>query len=672
MGADRVRIGGFTHTNGVPDNGGSGGGVSLSISEESTPLLRKRARTASVVGLPPAVEVTRRCSFGDRNLTPSSTMLDRLLFCYDQRPLKQTGYFLRPTHSSAHLLSDSDATSSDSSSSHGYQSEDDADDLHLELSPDSSIAPAPNRPLNALQRSYTADVIDRTPGIHKGGLCSPLPGVGGDIALTGACYVRLLSDDTPLPKAFDVKCRTAFKNVEKSGSSLSRKYSTNSSIGSPDSVVLYNEVSIAGGYSIKSDVVLNGWPVWVGDKMVIASSYDGRWCFARSVRNVNMNNYLAVSALPHGGVLPNEYSSSWLDKGGTLIQSLSLTLPPTEFLLLTGWASLVIGVTFMSAIGPFASQINVNGYLLGCWIAQAMFVCFLLLSSVNAFTKRKSKGETSIRWLFRWRVKPKTKEIYPHRTSPEAGLGGLPVVLLAGISSGIGSGSWTLSFSLTPIPLAYLFASLAPSVIVFFRLLAPSAGVHPARLEVLGVLIGVLGGVITCVGSLSGSAFGISLMGGNLLAMVCSVTNAICGMCGKYASCISTVVYLTVVCFLSGLTQAVFSAVFVPELSFDTHPTHGVFGWMNPQWHPSFLFVVISFVVGQWGLFFFLQVGTALQQATVMTTQPIIATILGVAVLGTQQTWPSISVIFGGLVTIVGSLCVIIGGQRHEIPSGKR
>eukprot|EP01061_Rhynchopus_euleeides_P008232 TRINITY_DN1728_c0_g1_i1.p1 TRINITY_DN1728_c0_g1~~TRINITY_DN1728_c0_g1_i1.p1 ORF type:complete len:691 (+),score=225.43 TRINITY_DN1728_c0_g1_i1:171-2243(+) len=655
--------------------------------EESAPLLRRRARTGSGRGFLPNAggASSRALGFGSRNIGKNSTILDRLLYCYDQRPLKQSGFWLRPSRSTVHLCEDDlVVVSSDSEDDERYFSPTQVHGIGFDSQEGTPPETSEGGP-KAVQklRSFTApdQVVDRTlPETRlERQVSSPIypQDILTDISLSGLCYVRLLSNDAPLPKVIDVESTKNITAGARDTLYASDIYCTIPDLSDGDGgsggfvqpgrrrSMPEKVINLTGSYRIKNDTVLNGWPVWMDadSRVVLASTPDAKWCFAKSVRAINAKYYYAQTVDPHQGDLPNEYKGFWLEgKNGTSLPGLSISLPPTEFLLVMGWLALVVGVTFMSAIGPFASRIAVNGYLLGCWVAQAMSLCFLALSIAFLAVARRHEGRstTSPLWLLRWR-----NSSDPEDNSP----GGLPVLLLSGVCSGLGSGCWTLSFSLTPIPLAYLFASFGPSVIVFFRMLAPSAGVPPARLEVMGVAIGVIGCLITCVGSLTGtSGFGLVQLGGNILAFVCSVTNAVCGMCGKYASCVPTVLYLTGVCVLSGLTQLVLSYLFLP-VSFDTHPTTGVFGWLNPVWYPNFILIVISFVVGQWGLFFFLQVGTALQQATVMTSQPVITTILGVAVLGTQSDWPNLYIMLGGVITILGSLLVIVGGQHHEIPS---
>eukprot|EP01063_Lacrimia_lanifica_P033189 TRINITY_DN5842_c2_g1_i1.p1 TRINITY_DN5842_c2_g1~~TRINITY_DN5842_c2_g1_i1.p1 ORF type:complete len:590 (+),score=51.19 TRINITY_DN5842_c2_g1_i1:91-1860(+) len=566
------------------------------VLSEGTPLLDQPMRGRSFT------EKRRRHGSGRRTVgvqsrldLGSSTMLDRLVYCYDQTPPKKTGFVLKPSLSCAHLGTP--------------HVEDTGVPLHVSIS-------------------------------------SPLVGPDAEMRLLPDCYARLAVGDAP-------------RHLEVAAPWLLQKQ------------------NVSGLYTLRGDVSRHGWPVWEleleddesGDEagefvsdtsVLLSSSKDGVWVVRT---NTDPPRVLAAGAETHGNLYPHEYGGGWKD-GATAapLSTFAVTRPPTEFLLVLGWAALLLGVTAMSSIGPLAAHFQgIQGVLLGCWIAQAMSLVFMATALGSYFIFPRNTFGKPLTWLLRIR----------DRDNPSAP-GGLPVLLLAGVASGVGSGAWTQSFAMTPIPLAYLLASFGPSVIVLFRMIS-SCAVIPSRLELVGVVVGVLGGVATCVGSMAGGALGTASLAtmifGNILAFTCSVTTAICAMAGKFASCVSTVFYLAGVCVLSGATQAVLSSMLIANFTVTTDPNFGLFGWLHPQWHPVFFYLVLSFVIGQWGLFFFLQVGTALQQAAVMTAQPLIATMLGVLVFGTQAHFPSLVVAGGGLVTIVGSLLVIVAGQHHQIPS---
>eukprot|EP01059_Diplonema_ambulator_P000359 TRINITY_DN10295_c0_g1_i1.p1 TRINITY_DN10295_c0_g1~~TRINITY_DN10295_c0_g1_i1.p1 ORF type:complete len:525 (+),score=-0.45 TRINITY_DN10295_c0_g1_i1:73-1647(+) len=517
---------------------------------EETPLLRQRAATSGLV----------RKGVSFRELNASSTMLDRLVYHYDQKPGRQTGFWPKAGMGTAHF-------------SYG-----DFDDLLMD-------------------GSVTSEGSEQPPE-------KPM------VMLNQAAYECLVRNGYPL------------------------------------------ELEIAAGdvngVVSMTHEPMNGWPQWGEGALRVYSNTDKKWVVTLGAGE----EVLAISTDAHTGYGPQDVPT-WAGLGKIVVAA-----APTAFLTVAAFLALFAGVTAMSSIGPIATKFTaVNGMLLGCWIAQALFTSFTLLSVCSSTLLPSSDSARPISWLLEW--------------SSKDGPGGLQIVVLSGIVSGVGSGCWTISFSLTPVPMAYLFASFSPSVIVLCRRFASSAGAPPSRFEILGVVVGVLGGFLTCFGSggsVSGT-FGVKQLAGNLLAFVCSISNAVCGMCGKFASCVPTVHYLSGVCLLSAITQGCLAWVALPSVTLTADPYQGVFGWTDPMWHTPFALLVLSFMVGQWGIFFFLQVGTALEQAAVMTTQPIIATILGVTLYGTQQAWPDYTASIGGLTSIAGSLIVIISGYQHEIPS---
>ena len=539
------------------EHGRGGEGRKMPSPIVTTPLLPMRRRAQTDYNL------ERKSTFsGPREVHAESTMLDRLVFCYDQRPVRQSGFWLRPSLSSAHFSFKTEASDS----------------------------------------TFSEQISD-------------------SVQLSLIAYSAFLEGSYPL-------------EIEVDASSSSRLHGA------------------IGNYIMSDTETQHGFPIWEkrfnNSPFRIESTAEGYWTLRYSFHSIS-------SLEPHNGRAPS-LVRKWEDS------SLNITSAPTMFLQVVAWLALFLGVTGMSSIGPVATRFSsINGMLLGCWIAQALFLSFLTISLIHSYISRNTIQQgRPLSWLWKW-----------NRRDSDIAKGGLPVVLLAGLSSGLGSGCWTLSFTLTPIPLAYLFASFSPSVIVLCRILAPSAGAPPDKWEVIGVCVGILGGIVTCSGGLTGGSVTTPLsvlMLGNFLAFVCSISNAICGMCGKFASCVPTVYYLTAVCFLSFVAQLMLSYFIVPGgITFTTDPNSGVFGWMNPGWRFPFSILVFAFVVGQWGLFFFLHVGTALQQAMVMTTQPVITTVLGVAVLGTQSEWPSAVTSAGGLICIMGSVIVIVCGQHHEI-----
>ena len=74
---------------------------------------------------------------------------------------------------------------------------------------------------------------------------------------------------------------------------------------------------------------------------------------------------LAAAEHAHDAQYPHEQTSNWVDHStGTPLPGLSITTPPTDFLLFMGWVALVCGVVAMSSIGPLAASFrSVNGVL---------------------------------------------------------------------------------------------------------------------------------------------------------------------------------------------------------------------------------------------------------------------------------------------------------------------
>eukprot|EP01062_Namystynia_karyoxenos_P031865 TRINITY_DN235_c1_g2_i1.p1 TRINITY_DN235_c1_g2~~TRINITY_DN235_c1_g2_i1.p1 ORF type:complete len:566 (+),score=165.87 TRINITY_DN235_c1_g2_i1:124-1821(+) len=320
--------------------------------------------------------------------------------------------------------------------------------------------------------------------------------------------------------------------------------------------------------------------------------------------------------------------------------------------------SLTLGLLAMSCIGSVASKFAfpddglpaVNGMLLGCWIAQSLHVIFVLLSAIT-FIRQSPEQRAKWKWLL---------------TGKGAG-----VTAVAGTFSGIGSGCWTLSFGLTSVPQSYLFNAFPPTIIMIFRALS---GLPTFRGERLGVLIGIAGAVLCLLGAEAGNAPDPIL--GDCLAFISSVSNAICVMSGKFAAGeIPTVVYLAGVTLYSALVQFIFSAATLGMGAeghsglLSTDDVSGVLGWTSPRWRMLFLAVASAFTIGQWGMFAALQVIPALGVSMVLTAQPIVATIMGVAVLRTEDHWPAPLACIGGFLIVGGSLLVIHSSSQHEITS---
>eukprot|EP01065_Artemidia_motanka_P050463 TRINITY_DN8646_c0_g1_i1.p1 TRINITY_DN8646_c0_g1~~TRINITY_DN8646_c0_g1_i1.p1 ORF type:complete len:618 (+),score=170.24 TRINITY_DN8646_c0_g1_i1:72-1856(+) len=318
-----------------------------------------------------------------------------------------------------------------------------------------------------------------------------------------------------------------------------------------------------------------------------------------------------------------------------------------------GGFSLLVGVLSMSCIGSVASQFAfpsdggpaVNGMLLGCWIAQALHVIFVAVS-IFVVWRQGPEQRKKLRWLLTSR--------------------GILVTVIAGCFSGLGSGCWTLSFGLTSVPQAYLFNAFPPTVIMIFRSIA---GLPPFWDERLGVLVGVVGAFLVLLGSAEGESQSPNPLLGDCLAFISSVSNAICVMSGKFAANeVPTTVYLSCVTLGSALVQFLFCAAFVSSdnlLSAD--PNEGVLGWASDRWFQLFACLAGAFTLGQWGMFAALSVVPALGVSMVLTAQPIVATIMGVAVLRTEQSWPAPLAIAGGMLIVVGSLFVVYSSSKHEM-----
>eukprot|EP00756_Hemistasia_phaeocysticola_P054257 Hpha_TRINITY_DN30190_c0_g1::TRINITY_DN30190_c0_g1_i1::g.110601::m.110601 len=318
-----------------------------------------------------------------------------------------------------------------------------------------------------------------------------------------------------------------------------------------------------------------------------------------------------------------------------------------------GGACLLIGLISMSCIGSVASEFAfpsdgghpVNGMLLGCWIAQSLHIIFVIVSLLQYLGSSREE-RARLRWLLTGR--------------------GFLVTLIAGTFSGIGSGCWTLSFGLTSVPQSYLFNAFPPTVIMIVRCIA---GLPTFWDERLGVVVGVIGAVLVLMGSAGGSN-GPDPVLGDCLAFMSSVSNAVCVLSGKFAAGeVPTTAYLAGVTLGSALVQLIFCLFILDDSShlLSTHETLGMFGWLAERWRFLFPCLAAAFTVGQWCMFAALTVVPALGVSMVLTAQPIVATIMGVAVLQTEDHWPAPLAIFGGLLIVAGSLFVVYSSSSHEM-----
>lgn len=238
---------------------------------------------------------------------------------------------------------------------------------------------------------------------------------------------------------------------------------------------------------------------------------------------------------------------------------------------------------------------------------------------------------------------------------------------LCGVSYAIYNATFIVALSITSVGHTYIFSNCHSLLMVLAKLVL---GQPLGALELVGAAIGFSGGVITTMDHHSASQTTSLLRHGpSTLGDMIALTGAFAGV-AYLMSAKRVRPTLGVFVFMWALVTTVAVLVLVVLLwnrealgilVSSTDATHGLFGWLHHLGIEAYVVLVGSFA-GTMGFVTALKYFDPLVVSVTMLTEPIVATIIGIAI-GVDQV-PGPLTFLGGLAVVVGCTFVLLASHR--------
>jgi drug/metabolite transporter (DMT)-like permease len=220
--------------------------------------------------------------------------------------------------------------------------------------------------------------------------------------------------------------------------------------------------------------------------------------------------------------------------------------------------------------------------------------------------------------------------------------------------------AFILSLSLTSIGHAYIFSNCHSIVMVTCKLLFGSTLVRP--LEIFGAIVGFSGAALTTLDrSASISTAHPTSLEGDLIGFASACAACIYLFCAKTLRA-KVGVRIFLFCLVTALWMMLLPIILTvyPEVEFSTHSEYGIFGWVNHLKVEAYIVVIGSFL-GTMGFITSLKYFDPLVVSCTMLMQPIVATIIGIAI--GMDSVPGMYTFFGGCSVILGCVLVLLGSR---------
>ena len=237
--------------------------------------------------------------------------------------------------------------------------------------------------------------------------------------------------------------------------------------------------------------------------------------------------------------------------------------------------------------------------------------------------------------------------------------------------------AFNLALTMTTMANTFVLSNMTSLVIIAGRFLL---GLPILLLEGVGAVIG-FGGAVVCAyattrtgatAAASGAVVAVDShsecpMLGNLIALSASFGVAFYLVCAKnLRSSIDLGVFMFGVMSLGVVFLILYMLLNGEEISWDLHPYHGVWEWLDPMRMdrlPLELYMaIVCNCVGAMGYVAVMKYFDPIVPATVMLMEPVVGALLGV-VTGTAQ-MPGIQTWIGDVIVAAGTFCVIWSGSH--------
>eukprot|EP00667_Euglena_gracilis_P010058 EG_transcript_10230 len=320
--------------------------------------------------------------------------------------------------------------------------------------------------------------------------------------------------------------------------------------------------------------------------------------------------------------------------------------------IIFAWICLLFGVTATSCVGSFIQKMpKANGLIKTIWFGEGFSLLLVVIMLTSSLAQRLN-------------LLPESCRPRPLDTGYVFSALGVGLLLLAGVGAGIGTGCFTVSLDYTTVGQSYLFSSLHPQLILFFRIIQMLPVFWE---EVLGILFALAGGALVFYGSRSASSGGKDVPLGDALALVLSVSTGAGLLISKFLlPHMSSIHYLLLTIPTALLVQLLAAALLLRDELSLFGPTGGIFSFLDETNFRWWLGCMVCAGPAQFAIMFSLGVLSPIVVSIMVTVQPILATAIQVLVLRAGA-WPPPLSLLGYLVLAAGSLLVCWASQYHMV-----
>lgn len=313
------------------------------------------------------------------------------------------------------------------------------------------------------------------------------------------------------------------------------------------------------------------------------------------------------------------------------------------------WALLVAAVFGVSSAGTLLQQIDLDPLLKASWRLQLTAVVLFPFAIVQ------------------WRQQPDDvkAKMFERRT--------VGILSLSGVALALHFGAWVASLKYTTLTHSLLFVTAHPLIVVggMFMLGFFALGVRqPTKRELYGALIGFTGAALTLLDEGTQQGDNTVTFLGDSLALLGALTVVGYIVCGRILrSWMPIFLYAFPVTLLGAVL--LLPASWLVESDF---ATYGVLGWLDPTFFGWFLaLALIAGLLGHTGLNTCLKYLSPLVISACVTLEPVIGSLIGYVVFGTnlpgRWTWLGGGVLMVGLLLIVTAIPISEDTKNQTSPA---